>query len=178
MCEEDDERGEGGDDADAETKYETDEEEFTSAVNTNILPGGSRQDTTPAVPVPGPGPGNCKRAAKRNVSVTSKCNYNLAYFNLWWSRMHREGVKEEKERAQSEEASRRKERLRRMLTRRKTALLSKVTKEKKLNNQMLTEDVPLDGSNIPDYASVSKFGGEGMVVHGDIIYGRSPDLKK
>ena len=125
----------------------------------------------------GPGPGNCKRAAKRNVSVTSKCNYNLAYFNLWWSRMHREGVKEEKERAQSEEASRRKERLRRMLTRRKTALLSKVTKEKKLNNQMLTEDVPLDGSNIPDYASVSKFGGEGMVVHGDIIYERSPDFK-
>ena len=72
MCEEDDERGEGGNDADAETMYETDEEEFTGAVNTNILPGGSRQDTTPAVPVQEPGPGKCERAAKRNVSVKPK----------------------------------------------------------------------------------------------------------
>ena len=91
--------------------------------------------------------------------------------------MHREGVKEGKERAQSEEASRRKERMRRMLMMKKAALLSKVSKENKLNNQMLTEDVTLDGTNIPDYASISKFGGEGMVVHGDIIYGQSPVFK-
>ena len=61
--------------------------------------------------------------------------------------------------------------------RRKTALLSKVTKENKLNNQMLTEDVTLDGTNIPDYASISKFGGVGMVLHGNMIYGRSPEFK-
>ena len=92
--------------------------------------------------------------------------------------MQREGVKEGKERAQSEEASRRKERLRRMLIRRKTALRSKVTKEEnKLNNQMLTKDVTLDRTDMPDYASISKFGGVGMVLHGNMIYGRSPDFK-
>ena len=33
------------------SQYETDEEEFESSGNPVILPGGSRLDTTPAVPV-------------------------------------------------------------------------------------------------------------------------------
>ena len=91
--------------------------------------------------------------------------------------MQREGEKEGKERVQREEASRRKEMLRRMLMKKKTALLSKVAKENKLNNQMLTKDVTLDRTDMPDYASISKFGGVGMVLHGNMIYGRSPDFK-
>ena len=55
VCEEDAEKGDGG--METETMYETDEEEFTSTAKPSILPGGSRLDTTPAVPALDRGPG-------------------------------------------------------------------------------------------------------------------------
>ena len=67
--------------------------------------------------------------------------------------------------------------LMRMLMKKKTALLSKVAKEIKLNNRVLTKDGTLDITDMPDYASISQFGGVGMVLHGNMIYGRSPDFK-
>ena len=92
-----------------EARYETDEEEFSREDPLGILPGGSRLDTTPAVPaVPKQQQGTLKRknTAKRNVTAPPKISkrpdrnrdYNLGYFNLWWSRMEREGLKEERER--------------------------------------------------------------------------------
>ena len=74
--------------------YETYEEEFTSTVNPSILPGGSRLDTTPAVPAQDPRLGKCIKAEKQKVLATVRNNYNLTYFNLWWRRMLREGEKE------------------------------------------------------------------------------------
>jgi hypothetical protein len=47
-----------------------------------------------------------------------KCNlvdYNLGYFNLWWSRMEREGVKEEIARLKKDKENRTSERLKRLL---------------------------------------------------------------
>ena len=92
-----------------EARYETDEEEFSREDTLGILPGGNRPDTTPAFPaVPKQQQGTLKRknTAKRNVTAppriskrpTRNRDYSLGYFNLWWSRMEREGLKEERER--------------------------------------------------------------------------------
>ena len=62
VCEEDDEKGEGG--KDAETMYETDEEEFTSAVNTSILPGGEQTGHYPSSP--------CTRTRAGEMQKSSK----------------------------------------------------------------------------------------------------------
>ena len=68
---------------------ERDEEEF-------LLPGMGRQDTTsPSVNVLKSRPGVTIKRRKRNSSTNRGFNPNLSYFNLWWSRMHREGEKEE-----------------------------------------------------------------------------------
>ena len=80
VCEEDAEKGDGG--METETMFETDEEEFTSTAKPSILPGGSRLDTTPAVPALDRGPGKCRKTAKRKVSAKERCSYNFAYFNL------------------------------------------------------------------------------------------------
>ena len=88
--EEDDERGEGA--GEQEVVYETDEEEF-------MLPGRSRpgSTTTQAASV-------LAAVTKRKRSRTSKQRgYQLAYFTLWWSRMLREGVKEEEARSSKED---------------------------------------------------------------------------
>ena len=88
--EEDDERGEGA--GEQEVVYETDEEEF-------MLPGRSRpgSTTTQAASV-------IEAVPKRKRSRTSKQRgYQLAYFTLWWSRMLREGVKEEEARSSKED---------------------------------------------------------------------------
>ena len=88
-----------------------------------ILPGGSRLDTTPAVPAQVQVTDKCKNTAKRDVSavpgVSKKKNptkeYNLGYFTLWWNRMVREGMKEEKERWGMERMTRDKRKLKEML---------------------------------------------------------------
>ena len=78
--EEDVERGEGAGGQDV--VYETDEEEF-------MLPGRSRPGSTQTASV-------VEAVPKRKRSRTLKQRgYQLAYFTLWWSRMLREGVKEE-----------------------------------------------------------------------------------
>ena len=185
VCEEDAEEGDGG--IETETVYETDEEECSNTANPSILPGGSRQDTTPAVPALDREPGKCRKAAKRKVSAKEKCSYNLAYFNLWWRRMLREGEKEEKERAQREGAVRRKETVKRRILmrkerRNKTALMSEVDEENESNSQeyrSLEDDNTIGKensvrANMPNYsASVSQLGGE--VLGKKVIYERSQE---
>ena len=91
---------------------EADLEEFSRKDPLGILPGGSRPDTTPAVPaIPAVHKHHQvtvkrRNIAKRNVTAaprsfkrpTRNRDFNLGYFNLWWNRMEREGQKEEKER--------------------------------------------------------------------------------
>ena len=96
-----------------------------------------------------------------------------------------EGEKEGKERAQREEAVKRKEMLRRSLMmrkKRKTALLSEVDRGNDLNNpegMNKEHSVIIDGTSnttdMPNYASISQFGGE-MVLHDQVIYGQSQDI--
>ena len=68
-----------------------------------------------------------------------------------------------------------------MRKKRKTALLSEVDKGIELNSPEVLnkeENVNIDGTSnttdMPDYASVSQFGGE-VVLH-QVIYGRSQDI--
>ena len=100
-----------------QTDYETDEEEFMREECRN---------TSPAVLVTGPAlvharePDKTRNTAKRELlaarnmkkgSATAQ-GYNLAYFNLWWSRIGVEGRKEAKEqRRKEEEAGRLRSRL-------------------------------------------------------------------
>ena len=106
--EEDDEHGDGV--RGTEVHYETDEDEFEREEEPVILPGGSRLDTTPAVPVQNLRAGKSRNTAKRNVLAVPRRTsgtvpaqeYHLGFFNLWWSRMLREGMKEEKERVRKE----------------------------------------------------------------------------
>ena len=75
--------------------------------------------------------GGRENTAKRNLSATQRKKksgvpaqgYHLAYFNLWWSRMAREGkkeIKETKERDMMEVVARRKERSKRMFNNKST----------------------------------------------------------
>ena len=96
-----------------EIMYETDEEEFMERVDTSpavkAISTATRQFTVP---------GKTKYTAKRILSTprvsrpVATANYNLAYFNLWWSRMAVEGRKEAKELRRLEEDAK-KARLRR-----------------------------------------------------------------
>ena len=167
--------------------YETDEEEFTSTNKPSILPGGSRLDTTPAVPALDRGPGKCRKTAKRKVLAKERCSYNLAYFNLWWRRMLREGEKDEKERAQRESMTRRKETVRKKILMRKekrgkTALLSDVGGEPilSLNSKSLDDDDDITSKENPVRtdiryctASVYQLGGE--VLGEEVIYEQSQE---
>ena len=80
--------------------YETDEDEFLDNL-----------DSSPAVATDGPdtrlsgGPGRIENTAKRLRSARriDTIGYDLAYFNLWWSRMAIEGRKEAKENIKKEE---------------------------------------------------------------------------
>jgi hypothetical protein len=66
-------------------------------------------------PCTGPGPEKTENSAEQNLYVARKINkdatpaqgYNLAYFNLWWSRMAVEGRKDDKEMITKEEEARR-----------------------------------------------------------------------
>ena len=99
-CEGEDETGDGVNEMVIE--YETDEEEFENSGNHGILLGGSRLDTTPAVPAQVQVTDKCKNTAKRDVSAVPRGKkrkvptkeYNLGCLTLWWNRMVREGLKE------------------------------------------------------------------------------------
>ena len=93
--------GEGGDLKDDDDKgvdpiiiYETDEEEFLD-----------KRDSSQAEATDGPdteqrgGPEKSRNTAKqqRSARKMDKIGYDLAYFNLWWSRMAIEGRKEANE---------------------------------------------------------------------------------
>ena len=59
-----------------------------------------------------------KSSSSKSKTRLKKCNlldYNLGYFNLWWSRMEREGVKEEIARLKKDKENRTSERLKRLL---------------------------------------------------------------
>ena len=81
-------------------EYETDEDEFLSTV-----------DRSPVVVTLGPDVGlrkeplKRKNTAKRNLSARrmDEVGYDLAYFNLWWSRMAIEGRREARETCKQEE---------------------------------------------------------------------------
>ena len=119
-----------------QTDYETDEEEFMREECRN---------TSPAVLVTGPAlvharePDKTRNTAKRDLlaarnvkkgSATAQ-GYNLAYFNLWWSRMGVEGRKEAKEQRRKEEEAGR--------LRRRFKFTSSVTK----NIQNVSTDVSI-----------------------------------
>ena len=80
--------------------YETDEEEFQESVDTSpevqTLCPATIQKNVPA---------KKKNTAKRNVSAQRRnmSDYNLSYFNLWWTRMAVESRKEAKEARRKEE---------------------------------------------------------------------------
>ena len=80
--------------------YETDEDEFDGGEEHSILPEGSRQDTTLAVPATAParvrGVGKMKRSNghRQYQSNSGYPNSSLGYFSLWWGRMEREAVKD------------------------------------------------------------------------------------
>ena len=86
--------------------------------------------------------------------------------------MLREGEKEGKERVQREEASRRKEMLRRLLMKKKITLESKVDEKDELTNQELmnSEHIIIEGTpditDLPNYASISQFGGDVNIMEG------------
>ena len=110
-----DEDGEG--DGKVNDQYATDEKEFMGmeVCVSDILLGGSRLDTTPAVTVPPPvldkGTGRVENTAKHYMSVTRRIRkktahnqgYQLAFFNLWCNRMDREGQKEGRAKEKREE---------------------------------------------------------------------------
>ena len=108
-----------------EIMYETDEEEFMERVDTSpavkAISTATRQFTVP---------GKTKYTAKRILSTprvarpVATANYNLAYFNLWWSRMAVEGRKEAKELRRLEEDAK------------KAKLRRKFVKTKRLNDDV------------------------------------------
>ena len=70
-------------------EYETDEDEFQPKPDSNTV---ACQDTPALDPIQGSV--KQKNTAKRNRSAQGELD--LAYFNLWWARMHIEGRKEAK----------------------------------------------------------------------------------
>ena len=85
--------GEGGDlRDDVAVTYETDEEEFLDKSDGSQATDGP--DTEQRV-----GPGKSRNTAKQQRSArrVGKIGYDLAFFNLWWSRMAIEGRREAKE---------------------------------------------------------------------------------
>ena len=118
-------------------EYETDEDEFDGGAEPSILPGGSRPDTTLAVPAMGrqaaldtrPEVLNSvihqstatfapvmtvkkSRVKRMNVKWTG---YFLGYFSLWWNRMEREARRDKEERVKEEMRHGHERRLRLML---------------------------------------------------------------
>ena len=98
--------------------YETDEEEFTP--RPSILSGGSRLDTTLAVPAQHQEPSKSRKTSKPTKTVHPRRNnqtqeYSLAFFTLWWSRMVREGAKDALEIKRKEEDSTHEWKLREMM---------------------------------------------------------------
>ena len=105
-------------------EYETDEDEFDRGEGHSILPGGSRQDTTLAVPATPPAivrrVGKMKRSdgQRQCQSNSGYPNSSLGYFSLWWGRMEREAVKDvvgKQEKLKESERYRQERRLRSML---------------------------------------------------------------
>ena len=92
MHEEDVERGEGAGRQDV--VYETDEEEFLPPGKSSPCKEGFAT-TAEAASAPKTVPG--KRKSRK------QSEYKLAYFSLWWSRMLREGLKEEEARKSRED---------------------------------------------------------------------------
>ena len=96
----------------AKTEYETDEEEFMKKESHDTF---MAVIVTTPTPVQARGPEKTENTAKRNLSAARKKyrdatpaqGYNLAYFNLWWSRMAVEGRKDAKEMIRKEEEARR-----------------------------------------------------------------------
>ena len=158
-------------------EYSTDEEEFEGRDRAAVRLYEQAWNTE-NVPVKN------KNTAKRNLSVTGKAQrrqqgYNLAYFNLWWTRMGVEARKETKEMRLREEEQMR------MRRKRKLNTMSLGTKRRVENDD---DDTLADSSQMRTCLLRNTLGvgtqlqgvivegeGEGVVPKDSRIYERSQD---
>ena len=162
--------------------YETDEEEFLESV-----------DTSPKLVTLGPAtkqrkvPDKKKNTAIRNVPAQGrgKSDYNLSYFNLWWTRMAVESRKEAKE------AKRRKEEVMKAGMRRMYKNIKRITEmgdapehrielaQPQINSQnvSMSQQIGQGGSSLNGGSQDQGEGGREGVPVDHVIHERSQDSK-
>ena len=162
--------------------YETDEEEFLESV-----------DTSPKLVTLGPAtkqrkvPDKKKNTAIRNVPAQGrgKSDYNLSYFNLWWTRMAVESRKEAKE------AKRRKEEVMKAGMRRMYKNIKRITEmgdapehrielaQSQINSQNVSksQQIGQGGSSLNGGSQDQGEGGREGVPVDDVIFERSQDSR-
>ena len=147
---------------------------------------GRRLDTTPAATVQHQRQGKIINSAKRYVlvaqkrkgGVASNKEYHLGFFNIWWRRMTREGVKEEKERVEKEVGLKNKERFKLLFKAKfktnvdnptlESEVDRKMVEDKIIGDEMMVEETSAN-QDPDDCGEFSVF--DGIVVGGGVVRG-------